>query len=61
MHCSRLTWSNSATVKKKKKSQNTAQDSAENAESKRALNRKEFNFVNKERRPWAYNDEHKGS
>ena len=36
MHCSRLTWSNSA-AGKKKKSKNAAQDSAENAESKRAL------------------------
>ena len=25
------------------------------------FNRKEFNFVNKERRPWSYDDEHKGS
>ena len=40
VHCSRLTWSNSAArkEKKKKKSENATQDSAENAESKRALN-----------------------
>ena len=38
VHCSQLTWSNSAAEKKKKKSENVAQDLAENAESKRALN-----------------------
>jgi len=33
VHCSQLTWSNSAAGKKKKNSENTAQDLAENAES----------------------------
>ena len=36
VHCLRLIWSNS-TAGKKKKSENAAQDSAENAESKWAL------------------------
>ena len=42
VHYSRLTWSNSAAkikIKIKKKPENAPQDSAKNAESKRALNK----------------------